>query len=246
MTQSFNDVEPLAPNHVHVWTSFADKDSKIEAFEKILSADETSRANQFFFAEDRCRYIISRGTLRFLLAHYVRIPPHTVAFTHTEYGKPYLHPDQQDMSKPVYFNVSHSHQVILHAFTRHEHLGVDVEYERDTTDIFAMAKQYFTQSECEQIYGVGKAEQRKVFFRLWSHKEAFIKATGLGLSQPLDQFEIDLSADPDAKLRIVGVAPPRTGNWSIEELSITEKYHAALAIDVSPVTVTTNKQDIFR
>ncbi len=228
---------PLAPNEAHVWTSFLAKDAEIQAFEKLLTADEAARANRFLFPEDRRRYIVSQGTLRLLLAHYLNIPPLAIAFARTEYGKPYIHSDQQDMSNPVYFNVSHSREIILHAFARQESMGIDVEYERDVTDIFAVAKRYFTPSEYEQIYKAGKAEQRNVFFRLWCHKEAFIKAVGLGLSLPLNQFEIDLSAKPGARLRILAPAAWAAGDWNIEELSITEHYRAALAMNAKPVAI---------
>lgn len=102
-------------------------------------------------------------------------------------GKPYL------KDKDIYFNLSHSEEAVMCAVSRCE-IGCDTE---KVTDIdLEIAKRFFYNKEYEMIIsGRTDAERQDMFFRLWTLKESFMKATGLGMELPLDSFGIEITAD---------------------------------------------------
>ena len=102
-------------------------------------------------------------------------------------GKPYL------KDKDIYFNLSHSEEAVMCAVSPCE-IGCDTE---KVTEIdLEIAKRFFYNKEYEMIIsGRTDAEQQDMFFRLWTLKESFMKATGLGMELPLDSFGIEITAD---------------------------------------------------
>src|SRR2546423_7139939 len=89
-------------------------------------------------------------------------------------------------------NVSHSAGIVLLAFTRRREIGVDIEQIRRDFDLPAIANRFFSVEEQEQLARMSDQERPEGFFRCWTRKEAYIKATGDGLSLPLSQFDVSL------------------------------------------------------
>jgi 4'-phosphopantetheinyl transferase len=217
---------------VHAWRISLDQSSAFEneLFE-ILAFDERERANRFHFARDRSHFIVARGFLRQLLGRYLRTSAREILFDYSAYGKPALAGDY--VGSGLRFNVSHSHGVALYALMCNCEIGVDVEHIRDDFNVEEIARRFFSRGEVEALVALPADEWIPAFFRCWTRKEAFIKATGKGLSQSLDEFDVTVApGEPAALLRLLG-EPDASSRWSLRDLELGSRFGAALAIERS-------------
>lgn len=162
--------------------------SYLEFFNTLLSEDEKQKAGSFVFFSDKQRYIISRGFLRYLLGHYLKISPGSVKFAYNDFGKPEL-----IGASNLHFNLSHSGNFLLIGINKKTPIGVDLEHERENINIKEIAYKYFTEAEYKKLNTMPEIEQKSVFYTTWTRKEAIIKALGKGLSHSLNQVVIDAS-----------------------------------------------------
>ncbi len=218
----------LIENEVHVWIgSLEASDSILECLSATLSAHERERARGFRFEHLSRHFIAARGMLRDILGRYTHIEPRHIQFNYGPKGKPSL----ADQASDIRFNLSHSGQLALYAITRGREVGVDIEHIHSFDDLFEVARRNFSQAEYEVLAALPASQQLEGFFNCWTRKEAYIKATGDGLSFPLDQFEVTLR--PGDLARLVGVigAPQEVSRWKIESLNTAEGYIAALMVE---------------
>jgi 4'-phosphopantetheinyl transferase len=194
---------------------------------QLLSRDERDRAERFCYAEHRQHYIVARASLRQLLAERLRIDPGAVEFVENKYGKPRLAPIHGPAE--VDFNLSHSGVLALYAFTRGPAVGVDVELIREVPDADDLAERFFSPTETASLGALPLDRRSLAFLACWTRKEAFIKALGLGLSCPLDAF--DVTIDPDAPARITRIEEriDRVANWAMQAFTPHPRYIAAVA-----------------
>ena len=230
----------LGANEVHVWLAVLDA---LPAGEHIglLSRDEAARADGFRFARDRERFVGARGLLRELLGRYLGVDPSALRFSYGPRGKPCLETD----SRPdgVRFNVSHSGGLALLAFTRGRELGVDLERVRPVPEAESIAESYFSPRESAELARLPPAERPPAFFRCWTRKEAFIKATGDGLSHPLDAFDVTFAPGEPARLLRVDGEPGEAARWWMEGLEPAEGFASALVVDGRPARLACWKWD---
>lgn len=220
----------LNSDEVHVWRiSLNAPQETIEWLRQYLAADERARADRFRFAKDRHQYIIGRGVLRVLLGRYLHCDPQRIHFCYSSYGKPAL--DSVHAETGLQFNLSHSHQLALLAFTYNRQIGVDVEYMRPDVEFEQLAERFFSPTECAVLLGVAPTLRRETFYNCWTRKEAYIKARGEGLSMPLDQFDVSLRPGEPAALLRSRKDPAEATRWSLRALPIDEEYAAALAVE---------------
>ncbi len=199
----------LANDTVHIWqiatTPITDK--ALSYLKTLLSIDERQRAERYVFAHDQQRFILARGMLRLLLSHYLQLAPSEIQFVTNVYGKPHLNPN----SSTLEFNISHSHEWILLAFSKAIPVGIDIEFIRTDIAIDAIAQRFFSPSEAATLIQLQNTDKTNAFFNLWAKKEAVIKMLGTGLFQPLDQTDVSTNA-----------------NHTLYELSPSEGYVGAL------------------
>ncbi|MEH2174400.1 4'-phosphopantetheinyl transferase HetI [Nostoc sp.] len=211
----------LLPDDIHVWRiELEQPETQLQNLAATLSSDEMARAERFYFQEHRQRFIAGRGILRTILGRYLGIQPLQVEFNYQQRGKPVLADKFADSG--LAFNLSHSQGLGLCAVNCTCPIGVDLEYIRPMSDLEALAKRFFLPREYEMLRSLSPNQQQEVFFRYWTCKEAYLKATGDGLSQ-LEQVEVSLTPTEPAKLQI-------TEDWSLFELVPTNDYVAAVAI----------------
>jgi 4'-phosphopantetheinyl transferase len=219
----------LCPGEVHVWAACLDEPRE-GALQRLLSPDEQARATRFRFPRDRRRFVVGRGLLRGLLGRYLGVDPGTLCFNYGSRGKPSLAGGERHLS----FNVTHSGALALLAFARDRELGVDLECERPLPDAEEIAQRYFSPQEGTTLGRLPRREREPAFFRCWTRKEAFIKATGDGLSRPLDGFDVTFAPGVPARLLRVEGEPGATERWWLEELKPAEGFVAALAVEGRP------------
>ena len=215
----------LETNEVHVWR--LELERPLERFIELLEPDELSRANRFHFEKDRKHFGVARGFLRVLLGRYLKRDPKQLKFTYGPYGKPAL-PDEE-----LRFNMSHSHGIALYALTRGRDVGVDDEYVRADFTSDDIARRFFSPSEVDSLCGLPAGDRVESFFRCWTRKEAYIKATGRGLSQPLDGFDVTLA--PGESAALLRTADGSHERWSMANIEVGPGYAGALVVE-GPVT----------
>ena len=194
-----------------------------------LSGDELLRANRFVFERDRRRYIVGRAHLRYQLGLRLGVRPEVVEFVYGKYGKPAL--SLRFEGAGLRFNVSHSEDMAVYAFSFGREIGVDVEAIRQVHDADEIAGRFFSARENEAYSGLDIADKPLGFFNCWTRKEAFIKAIGDGLQYPLDRFDVNLApGEPARILRVNGTQGDACG-WQIEEFSPAPGFVAAVVFE---------------
>ena len=129
------------------------------------------------------------------------------------------------------FNVSHSHEWALIALARDRDVGVDVEYHRPLRhDLFAIATRFFAPAEVDALRALDPDDHERAFYRIWSRKEAYIKATGLGVSAGLDTFEVSIGTGSAVSLQVHD-RPHDTARWTMRSLEMGPDYGAAIAVE---------------
>jgi 4'-phosphopantetheinyl transferase len=220
----------IARGIVHVWRAALDVSPEtLGRLAGHLAEEERARAARFVFPRDRDRFIVARGVLREILGRYLELPPTEVRFFYGESGKPELAPDLS--GSRLRFNLAHSRDLALYAFTRGQEVGVDVEFVRPELATEEIAERFFSQREAAALRALPPSEQPRAFFRCWTRKEAYIKARGKGLSIPLGTFEVSLAPGQPARLRAVRDDPPEAARWSLCDIPAGLDYQAALAIE---------------
>jgi 4'-phosphopantetheinyl transferase len=222
--------KPICSNQAHVWSVSLDLSLiQNENLAGILSTDELARAGRFRFERDQKRFIVARGMLRKILGSYLEKDPHELRFDYTSHGKPVL------ATKAGYdtlrFNLSHSGEFALFAITNGLNIGIDIERVRYDLDVMQIAKNYFSQGEISWLESVHKNEWPGAFFQYWTRKEAFIKATGEGISFPMDQCDVSLlNGRHLSPIRLPG--NDRESNcWHGQDLFPARGYAAAIAVE---------------
>jgi 4'-phosphopantetheinyl transferase len=211
----------LLPDDVHIWRIELERSQlELERLQTTLSSDEVVRANRFYFQQHRERFIAGRGILRAILGRYLDVEPQAVKFDYEAQGKPLL--AGKFACSEVSFNLSHSQDLALCAVTTHRPIGVDLEYIRSVSDVESLAQRFFAPREYAVVRSLPPDTQQQVFFRYWTCKEAYLKATGVGISH-LEEVEISLTPETPAKLNI-------NEEWSLVELTPADNYVAATAV----------------
>jgi len=218
----------LTTDEVHVWRIALEVSNPfLLRLREILADDERRRADRFHFEKDRRHFTAARGVMRILLAEYLALRPEEVRFAYSNYGKPRLAHESN-----LRFNLTHSHGLALLAVTRGREIGVDVERLREMErDGELLAERFFSPREAAALRSLPARLRREAFFRCWTSKEAYIKAHGMGLSLPLDQFDVSLHPDEPAALLATQHDPPEAQRWSLRNLSPGEGYVATVAVE---------------
>lgn len=160
-----------------------------ESWAKLLSLDEQARWQRFARAEDQQRFLLTRALARTVLAKYLDVEPAALQFVQNEHGKPML---AATAAPKLHFNLSHTRGLVVLAVCRNAELGVDVENVTRKAEILDLARRYFSPLEIQRLESVDGLAQRDQFFALWTLKEAWVKAKGLGLRLPLHDFGFQL------------------------------------------------------
>ncbi|RCJ14501.1 4'-phosphopantetheinyl transferase [Nostoc sp. ATCC 43529] len=211
----------LLPDEIHVWRINLDQpELQLQNLRETLSSDEITRAERFHFPQHRQRFIAGRGILRSILGRYLGIQASEVKFNYQQRGKPVL--AETFAKSGLKFNLSHSQELGLCAVNCQREIGVDLEYIRPVSDLEALAKRFFLAREYEMLRSLSSNQQQEAFFRYWTCKEAYLKATGDGLSQ-LEEVEVFLTPTEPAKLQI-------SEDWSLFELVPANNYVSAVAV----------------
>lgn len=192
----------------------------------LLSSAERARAQRFVFARDRVRYVQAHAALRQLLAQALgQADPAALVFGARADGKPWL-----PAAPRLRFNLSHSADTAVIALSDQAEVGVDVEHPHALPDALALAAAHATAAERAALATLPTPAQRAAaFLRLWTRKEACLKAVGSGLALAPHLLEVGLAVG--AQPRWLGPAHA----WPSDELQLAswqlaDGTHLALAV----------------
>jgi len=229
--QSSADALTLPPGVVHIWQVALDQPAAMVAqLEQLLSDDEHARAARFRFERDQRRFIVARGILRSLLARYTNRPAARIEFSYSTRGKPALRPEH----KPhLHFNLAHSAEMALYAFTLGQEVGVDIEQQRPLDDVHQIAEHYFSPRERAILATQVGDELYRTFYTYWTRKEAYLKGSGEGLA--LLTTQLDVVVPQGQVVRLAG--SNGEADWYIYDLSVAAGYRGALALQERNVNI---------
>lgn len=210
---------------LHLWFTRLNDDSHQTSYLQLLDPEERTRANRFKFALHRQRFIIAHTGLRSILSLYLNISPSSIQIHKTPEGKPYL--EQSELQ----FNLSHSHDLAVYAFTTHTPVGIDIEKIRDTYNE-GVAQRFFSVNEYEAFSKQPNEQKQVEFFRIWTSKEALIKALGKGLRFPLTSFSIP-PRETNQEIHLKNQLPPQT--WHLKTIDFFPGY-ALACVSAQPLT----------
>jgi len=191
----------------------------------VLSPDELERAHRFAFQHLRNEYILGRGLTRWMLGTRIGVPPQSLRFYYSSRGKPYLQSRNE-----WHFNVSHSKSLFVCAMTTAGEVGVDIEQVRPIEDALGIARQFFCESENRRLQKLPAEYQETGFFECWTRKEAFLKATGEGLTRELDSFGVTFGPGETPRLERIDDPADDPSRWSLKVFAPAENYVGAVAV----------------
>jgi 4'-phosphopantetheinyl transferase len=186
---------PVADDSSYPWAKYED----------LLSRDEKERASRFVRPSDRRHYTAAHALLRVMLSSWAEVPARLWRFRLGPQGRPEVEPGLSAL--PLRFSLSHTDGLVSAVVTSHRAVGLDIEaVDRRVHDMSDVVR-FFAPEEIRVLDACAPQSRERAFFETWTMKEAFVKATGLGLSLPLDRFAVALDP-PRLLFAPAGWAPP--------------------------------------
>jgi 4'-phosphopantetheinyl transferase len=255
----------LNPESVHVWQidlDVAATEAEMALWRTMLSPEERLREDSFRGAGLRRDYLIAHAALRVILGRCLGIPPASVAFETTApasksstattvYGpmpKPALAPASSSSKIDLRFNLSHTSGKALVGVTLGRELGIDIERHRPMDDLDGMAETVMSPQELQQWKNLNPNDRKPAFYRLWTRKEAYLKAIGLGLFRDLQDVTVSIlpaifTGPTGEHIQADWLVDDRSGEgkWSVTDILPPEGYAAAVCCEgdqVPPIAFT--------
>lgn len=214
-----------AGSAVDLWRAPLRAGEAAAAFAASLSPAERERAAAFAFDRERHAFLASRGRLRAVLAGYAGQDPGSLRLGEDALGKPRL--EGECGQGRWRFNVSHSGDLWVCAVALGREVGLDVEEVRPERAGERIAARYFSPSETAALRALPEGERVAAFHRVWTRKEAWLKARGFGITVPLDSFEVS-HGPGDARLLATRPDPAEAGRWRMVDLDLGPGFAGAL------------------
>ncbi|WP_152555666.1 4'-phosphopantetheinyl transferase family protein [Methylomarinum vadi] len=210
---------------VQLWHgTFCRTEQQHDFYYALLDEQERQAVERMRRPEVLSRYLETRARLRLKLSEYLGHDPAKIQIARTEHGKPYL-PDHPELS----FNLSHSGENLLLAVTSRAQIGVDVETIRPRKGLDGLARKCFADTELNYWRSLPEERQTIAFYRLWTAKEAFVKATGRGIALGLDQ--VVFAAAAELALVRIPVQYGETEQWQVSAIELGEGLCAAVCLE---------------
>jgi 4'-phosphopantetheinyl transferase len=219
--------EPIsvADDELHIWTgTVTEHTAAIGSYLDLLSPDERVRASRYRTIPLRNMFVTSRGVLRSLLARYLNACAHEIEFLYGRHGKPAL-----GCHGGISFNVSHSSDRFLIGISSGCSIGVDIERVLPLNDVESLSEMCLTANEAKELRELSPTGQTDFFYRHWTCKEAYLKATGVGLSGQPNHVSILQDSCHSSRRYAYGGRIQVEGAWRIETIFLSECYAAAVA-----------------
>jgi 4'-phosphopantetheinyl transferase len=212
-------MERLEQHHVDVWFAVPDAltPEDLTAFDRLMTAEERTKQQRFVFDRNKKESLVTRGVVRTTLSRYRAVAPEAWRFSANEHGCPAIDPPCG-----LRFNLSNNPGMVVCAVAEDADVGVDVEPIARGTEVLGVAERVFSARERAELQG---DPDRAV--SLWTLKEAYIKARGVGVALGLEKItmlfdgphpRVELALDDDAS------------RWTFRIVDV-EGFRIAIALD---------------
>jgi 4'-phosphopantetheinyl transferase len=216
-------------NEVHFFYTLVDEiqnRSLLDCYRSVISDAEKKKVDRYVFEKDQHTCLVTRALLRFVLSAYTSEDPEYFEFVENDFGKPGLKPGCIDM--PINFNLSHSSGVTACALVLDTEIGLDVENYSRKIDL-GIADRFFSKPESEHLGNCSEIERQSIYFDLWTLKESYIKAKGMGLSIGLDKFGFKMDHS-NIGIQFHESLNDFSEHWQFFKFSPVKNYKAAISV----------------
>ena len=198
---------------------------------------ELARAASFKSVTHRRYYTLTRKYLRLTLSKYLLTPPDSINFFTAERGKPYIDPIQNTAN--ISFNISHSDRFLVVVIVKGEEVGIDVELIKPVTNLDELAKHCMSSFEYSHFHSRHRSHKLATFYRIWTRKEAYLKALGMGLYRDPQSFTLPLATSSTA-LPIIDNESALTKTWFVQPLNLFTRHACICSL------VTTSEESVIK
>jgi 4'-phosphopantetheinyl transferase len=233
---SSNDWRVLPPlslgrKEAHLWCVCPDIVTEpvlLDAYRELLNAQERVQQQRFYFEKGRHEYLVTRALVRTTLSRYVQVDPHSWHFEANAYGRPAIATPQGIL--PLRFNLSHTDGLIVCVVALDRECGIDVEDTERGGMTVDIADQFFSRMEAQDLRALPVPMQRQRFFEYWTLKESYIKARGMGVSLPLEQFSFHLERGLPIRISFAPRLKDDPSSWQFAQFCPTQSHMVAIAL----------------
>ena len=219
---------------IDVWLVFYDEivdEGLLAELRRLLTDAEREQEQHFYFADDRKRHLVTRAMVRTVLSRYEAVAPSDWVFAVNRYGRPEIANSVATNAGELCFNLSHTRSLIALSVTRGGAVGIDVENVVTRAASIGIAERFFSPSEAAALSRVPPERQSDRFFEYWTLKESYIKARGMGLSIPLEQFSFEFPHERGIRLEIDPKLGDEAGRWRFWQFRPRPEYQLALCAE---------------
>lgn len=205
---------------------FTEQIDSVGNLSKKLPSYALEYSNRFVREEDRGRSIMTQYFLRKFLSYYLQVDFDKVAISYSKSGKPYLN---EKINSNLKFNYSHSGDYIIYAFTTDKEIGVDIEEIKDISEIDELSRTHFSDEELSIYFELENPDEKKqLFYKIWTRKEALLKAEGSGIT--IDLKSLTVLTTNEKKSNQIKVKFLNQ-EWSVSDLFIDVNYASSVVIN---------------
>jgi 4'-phosphopantetheinyl transferase len=224
----------LPEGQAHVWflrTPSARSADLAASLARMLSEEERSRASRFHFDRDATSFILSHALLRTVLSRYAPLGPADWRFRANEHGCPFVADAAQAWLR---FNLSHTDGCAAVVVARGADVGIDVESLSRRPVAIDVAERYFAPAEVADVHSASDADRHRVFLEIWTLKEAYIKARGVGLALGLREFTCRRGRNGPPSIAFTPTLDDDAASWQLHQLTPTPQHVGAVAVRRAP------------
>lgn len=176
---------PLGQNTIDIYYTDTNRNRHLQCLMlQMLSEEELNVYHRYGVENKKVEYLVGRYLTKNICGYYLNKKPQDIIIKKDRHGKPYL------AETSIKFNISHSYGIVACAVTIGAEIGIDIEKIGD--DIIGIVKRFFAPNEVDYIFNSDLSSKIKNHeaYKLWTMKEAYMKAVGKGLSIQLDSFDL--------------------------------------------------------
>jgi 4'-phosphopantetheinyl transferase len=225
----------LLPGEIHLYlvddAAAAAAPAQLAAYRALLTPAEAERWARLHFQRHRDQFLVTRALVRGVLSLYAHdIGPADWRFDVNRYGRPMIAPG---MAKSLEFNLSHTEGRVVLAVATAPQLGVDIEWCARPGSPLETADSFFSPEEVAMLRALPPARHLRRFYDIWTLKEAYIKARGMGLSLPLAEFSIRFADEAGLGIAFAPGTDQNPADWHLWQVGAGPDYALSLALSAT-------------
>jgi 4'-phosphopantetheinyl transferase len=195
---------------------------------ELLCPSESQQAERSISNRRQREYVFAHGLVRAALSRLApEVAPTAWRFERNRYGRPFISSPRS--SAPLHFSLSHTDGFVACAVSPSERIGIDVEATDRHLSHLAIARAFFAPAELDGINSLPAAQQKDRFFDLWTLKEAYAKARGVGFQLPLNEFSIHVAPRRKPSITFSRDLHDDPESWCFSQFSPSPRHRLAIA-----------------